>query len=206
MPSEPAFAPYMALAYVVVEIASRGALMRWLGRHLCRALILMDLGIYALLRKIVRPDYEVRGQCDQRGVCCQHIVSDPPRWLKRGWPLRLYVAFHATWHNFFVVARGPNDEVIFSCNHLQSDGRCGIWRFRPRLCRDYPLRPIFGIPKVLPGCGFVVVPRRVAQMQRRPALRVLNPRFAVHHPTPPQRPPGELERPEDYHFVPSPPE
>jgi hypothetical protein len=195
------YSSLLILLYVGIELGCRGILIRSLGRWICRLFILFDLGIHRALRLIIRPAYEIKGSCDQRGVCCQHIIGDPPRFVKKTWLLRLYAGFHAMWHRFHVVGRGPNDELIFACGHLQTDGRCGIYRYRPRLCRDYPLRPFFGIPKVLPGCGYRVEPRRVAKMVKRPSLRVINPRVAVHHPTPPRRDPYAMDRPEDFHWA-----
>jgi hypothetical protein len=117
--------------------------------------------------------------------CCTLTVGDPPRWLKqKQWLLNLWIAMHQALHNFQPAARGPNDEVIFSCGYLQSNGRCGIYRFRPFLCRHYPVLPFFKEPAVLPGCGYCVLPRVVSKMRAHPRLPILNPRVAVHHPSP----------------------
>jgi hypothetical protein len=193
--------PYVTTACLLAEICSRFAASRFLFREAVRLLTEFDLGCMWALQKVIKPSYEIRGSCDKRGVCCKHIIGDPPRFIKKSFLLRLYAGYHAAMHRFAVVARGPNDELIFACGHLQTDGRCGIYRYRPRLCRHYPILPFFGMPKLLPGCGYTVVPRAVSRMQKRRSLPIVNPQVAVHHPTAPQRPAAELERPEDYHLV-----
>lgn len=190
------------LVLMGVEVCTRGRVLRTLWKEAIRAGILLDLACVRLLQRIIRPGYVLQGACDKRGVCCQHIIGDPPRAIKdRPRLLSLYARYHAVAHRFSVVARGPNDELIFSCGHLKSDGRCGIYRYRPRLCRNYPVVPFFGPPRVLPGCGYKIAARSVAAMQPRKSLPILNAVPAIHHPTPPQRPQGDLERPEDYHCV-----
>ena len=189
-------------AFILLEICSRAWGLRTLWKEAIRAGILLDLACVRLLQRVIRPGFVIQGACDKRGVCCQHIIGDPPRAVKdRPRLLALYARYHALAHRFSVVARGPNDELIFSCGHLKSDGRCGIYRYRPRLCRNYPVLPFFGAPRVLPGCAYKIAPRVVAAMQPRKSLHILNPVPAIHHPTPPQRPAGDLERPEDYHCV-----
>jgi hypothetical protein len=184
--------------FMGVEALSRAAVTRWLWRELLRLFVLADLAAVRLVQKIVPPRYELRGACDQRGVCCTQIVGNPPRFVKRGRLIHLFAWYHQIMHNFHVVARGTDDELIFRCGHLQTDGRCGIYRHRPRLCRNYPVLPWFGPPRLLPGCGFQVVPRG---LKAHPRLPILNATVAVHHPTPPRRPGGTGELPEDYHWV-----
>jgi hypothetical protein len=99
--------------------------------------------------------------------------------------LGVFLAWHRLAHNFHLAGRGPNGQVILACGHLRADGRCGIYRWRPLLCRNYPAVPFFDPPPLLPGCGFHAVPRVVVQMKDRPSLPIVNPQVAVHHPSPP---------------------
>jgi len=43
--------------------------------------------------------------------------------------------------------------VVFSCGYLKGDV-CGIYRWRPVMCRRYPQPRYFGKPTFLPGCGY----------------------------------------------------
>ncbi len=195
------FGVFAALALLIYEIATRARLTRLIWNELTRVFILFDLGCQRLVQRVVKPQYVLGGSCHKRGVCCRSIIGNPPNIIKKTWGLRLYAGYHALMHKFEVVGRTEDDGLIFSCGHLRSDGRCGIYRHRPRLCRNYPVLPFFGPPQLLPGCGYKIIPRAVAAMKPRVSLPIVNAHVAVHHPTPPKRGPAESERPEDYHRV-----
>jgi hypothetical protein len=177
--------PYTIAVYGAAEVATRGAVARRLWHEAMLPFIWLEIYAVKLVRFVYPPRFEIVGECHKRGTCCKSIIGNPPDWVKRGRWLQLFAAYHRVFHNFQVVARGPNDEVIFSCGHLRSDGRCGIYRYRPMLCRTYPVLPWFDAPKVLPGCGYQVAPRVVTAMKPRASLRIINPRVAVHHPARP---------------------
>ena len=190
------------LAFLVVELVGRFRLTRLLWRELARLVILFDLACMRLVQRLYPPRFVLRGGCHQRGACCKQILADPPRFIKNTRLVQLFATYHLVFHRFRTVARGPNGELVFSCGHLQTDGRCGIYRHRPRICRNYPVLPYFKAPQLLPGCGYVVVPRVVDAMQRPKSLPILNPIPAIHHPTPLPRAKDELgERFEDYELV-----
>lgn len=185
-------------AYGLIEVITRGAIVRRLWLESMRVFILMELGSMALVRRLVPPRYVVQGSCQKRGVCCQQILGDPPGFVKHSFLLTLWIGYHRFAHRFEPVARGPNDEVIFSCGHLQTDGRCDIYRYRPLLCRNYPVLPFYEPPKILPGCSFSVAPRVVVQMKKRKSLNIVNPVMSVHHPSPDSK--GETS-PEHFELI-----
>lgn len=191
----------VALVVLLAHECLRGArLTRRLAKEAMLALIRLDLLAVALVRRICPPRYEVVGACQRRGACCTQIVAHIPRRLAaRPWLLRAFVAMHRWVHNFHVVGRGPNEEVIFRCHYLTDGGKCGIYRFRPRLCRTYPLLPFFKPPQVLPGCGYRIKRRGLGHSARLP---IVSPHVGVHHPTPPTRPDDRvLEHEEDYRLI-----
>jgi hypothetical protein len=194
---------WIALALLLVvsglELWTRGAITRRVLREIARFFILMELGAMRLMRLLMPPKFVLLGQCYKSGACCKQLLADPPSFIKRTWLVRLFVAYHRVMHNFEPVALGPDDEIIFSCRHLQSDNRCAIYRFRPLLCRNYPVLPFFDPPRPLPGCGFRVAPRVVAKMKKRPSLRIVNPVTAVHHPSPAV--PSDEPLPEHFELV-----
>jgi len=166
----------------------------------CVAWVFINLELLALriIRMIVRPDFVVQGECLRCGACCEHIVGDPPKLIKNTKLLALYLAYHRVAHRFRPTHRGPNGEVIFSCGHLQNDGRCGIYRFRPLICRNYPVVPYYSVPGLLPDCTYTVAPRVVAEMKPRASLPIINSKIAVHHPTRLQPGPSAHD---DFHLV-----
>jgi len=189
----------LAVAFATFEVIGRFRMSRFVVREVVRVFVLMELAALRLVRFIYPPRFVLTGGCNMRGDCCTMIVGDPPRFVKdRPMLLGLFAAYHRVFHNFHVVNRGPDGELIFSCHYLTDHGRCGIYRHRPFICRNYPVVPWFAAPRPLPGCSYGIAPRVVSQMNERPALRILNPMVAVHHPT---RAGGRLreELPEDFH-------
>lgn len=176
----------LAIGFTLAELLSRGALTRFVLRHTVRMLTLSELLVLRVFRRILPPRYVLQGSCQQRGTCCTMIIGNPPRFIKkRPFLLGLFAGYHRVMHNFEVVRRGPEDELIFACGHLQTDGRCGIYRTRPFLCRNFPIQPFFVPPMILPGCGYRVVPRTLLRASKSPraSLPVLNQQLATHHPT-----------------------
>ena len=195
-----AFAVLVA-AVLAFEVLTRLRLTRLAFREIARVFVFMELGALWLVRRIYPPRYQLVGQCHMRGTCCTMIVGDPPRFVKaRPLLLGLFAAYHRVMHNFRVVNRGPDGELIFHCGYLQDDGRCGIYRYRPFLCRNYPVQTWFEPPRPLPGCGFAAAPRVVTKMRSRASLPILNPTVYVHHPTRAGGR-GREELPEDFRRV-----
>ncbi len=185
-------------ALAALELTRRGALTRRVVRELLVLFVRLELACLALVRLVVRPRFVLLGECHQRGVCCRQIVGDPPRLIRDTWLVRLFVAYHRMVHSFHPIGRGPNGEIIFSCGHLDAEGRCAIYHLRPFLCRNYPVLPFYAAPQLLPGCGFRAAPRVVVQMKNRARLPIVNPHVAVHHPTAPR---GSEALPEHFELV-----
>lgn len=168
-----------------------------------RALLLLDIACHRLVQKVSPPQHVLLGRCLRRGMCCRHIVGHPPAALRRRpWAMGLYLRYHALVHRFEAIARTDEGAVVFRCGHLTPAGKCGIYRYRPRVCRTYPLLPYFGAPRLLPGCGYRTTRREVAAMQPRRGLPVLNAHVSVHHPDPDHRGgAGAVEQADDFHLV-----
>jgi len=185
--------------FAVLELVLRGGITRRVWFEIVRFFAAFEMAMIALVRLAFPPRYRVLGSCVKCGSCCRQIVADPPRVMKRGALLWLFLAYHRVMHNFEVVGRGPeHDELVFSCGHLGTDGRCGIYWRRPFLCRAYPHRPYFVAPELLPDCSFAVAHRSVARMRRRVGLPLLAAGVSVHHPTRDHK--GE-SLPRDYEWV-----
>ena len=191
---------WAAWALALWEATHRFRLVRRLVREVLAAVTRLDLTAVALVRRLKPPRYALEGACQRRGDCCSQIVASPPRaMLRRPRVLALFVAMHRWAHNFHLRGRGPDGQLIFRCGYLQTDGKCGIYRFRPRLCRTYPVLPFFAPPKVLPGCGYRVKLRGMGHHRRLPIVEA---HVGMHHPTPPRRPNATaLEHEEDFRLV-----
>ncbi len=116
-----------------------------------------DKLIFRYQAVFLTPAYQRQGRCQQTGQCCRALGLAMPRWCLR-WPKLVVVLryWYALRYNF--EYQGLNDNVlIYRCRELLADNRCGIHRFKPKLCRDYP-QPLFkGLIHLHKGCGYVYV-------------------------------------------------
>lgn len=192
------------LGLICHEIVTRLGLSKRLLREVATLFTRLDLAAVSWVRKARPPRYAIVGACQRRGACCTQIVADPPRVVKQTPVLfHAFAGFHKLLHNFSLVGRGPDGQLVFRCGFLRADGRCGIYRLRPRLCRTYPLLPFFDAPKILPGCGYRVVLRGLGA---HAGLPIVEPHVGTHHPTPPTRDDDHaLEHAEDFILVGPPP-
>ncbi len=174
----------LMILILLVEAVTHGNISRFILHSFLRAFAVMEVSALKLVQRILPPRYPVVGECIKCGRCCKEIVFHAPKWIQKSRTMELFLAYHRAIHNFKVVGRGNQGEVIFSCNYLKSDNRCGIHTWRPFLCRNFPLQPWFEPPKILPYCSYQVAARPVTQMRSHPRLRVLNTPVAVHHPSP----------------------
>jgi len=198
LPSPPLLLTVAILAFILHECVTLGRITRWLMRFPYVFFIYLELGAIAAVRKAVQPRFVLMGDCHQCGDCCRSILGVPPGFVRKTRLINAYLWYHRVAHRFSPVGVGPNDEILFECGHLQSDGRCGIYWHRPFLCRNYPLLPLYQTPALLPSCSFQIAPRVVAQMRPHPRLPVLNSQVAVHHPTSHR---SGLPEAEDFHHV-----
>lgn len=187
---------WLTTGFVLVELATRGLVTRRVLSAVSVSFIVFELAVVRLYRLVVRPRYAVIGECQRCGSCCRSIIADPPRLIKATPPLlQLFAAFHRVAHNFSVVGRGPNGELVFACGYVQTDERCGIYWRRPFICRNYPLVPYYEAPQLLPECSYRVVHASLAHRTLAPrgTLPILDPYVAVHHPTPMGKGPAQPE-------------
>jgi Fe-S-cluster containining protein len=101
-----------------------------------------------------KPEYERRGGCQGVGACCKKVGMVLPAFLtKRNWAVRYFSWWHDYRYNFNYLGQ-VDAMLVYECRYLTKDNRCSIYRFRPRLCREYPKEQLWGFPKVHKGCGF----------------------------------------------------
>jgi hypothetical protein len=128
---------------------------------ICRKLVLTYLIADNALtnffsKTIFRPKYYLTGKCLQCGQCCRQIYlrAGDDR-MNSGFFDRLSVNW-LKWAAGFNLLRIDKEDkfYVFSCNKQLSDGRCGDYKWRLPLCRNYPIMDNFKEPVFLPGCGF----------------------------------------------------
>ena len=131
------------------------SVIRWPIRIMILPFVLLDLGIQQMVLKFIRPPFRQEGHCYQRGNCCFYILLPEPK----GVIPRLFYFWYTQVNGFFLRKPEPIETedgkmVIMGCRYLQKDGRCGHYRMRPSICRQWPMIEYFGHPRILKGCGF----------------------------------------------------
>ena len=101
-----------------------------------------------------KPEYIRRGQCQHSGTCCRHLgMQIPEPWMRRPWLVRYLVWWHRYRFNFQYL--GKTEEIlIYECDYITKGNLCSIYKWRPRLCRDFPKVQLWGFSKLHRGCGF----------------------------------------------------
>ena len=103
---------------------------------------------------IWKPEYVRKGNCQLTGQCCRAIGMEVPQWaLRRPKVLHWVKKWHHLRYNFTFV--GIKDRLlVYECNYLTAKNTCGIQKFKPKLCRDFPQNRVYGFSKLHKGCGF----------------------------------------------------
>lgn len=98
--------------------------------------------------------YEVIGTCKKCGKCCKEIRA---KGMKNENDLRLMQLIFPWYKRFFILNKDENGELILSCKHLNTDGSCNVYKFRPFVCRNYPKRIINSNLDMPDGCSYKIV-------------------------------------------------
>jgi Fe-S-cluster containining protein len=99
--------------------------------------------------------YERTGACIRSGTCCELIAMEPPRLaLRRPRLLASLLRLGEVLYPFR-YERMDDGMALYTCHNFDRERRvCLNYRFRPRICREYPPVPIYGRLYFNKGCGF----------------------------------------------------
>jgi Fe-S-cluster containining protein len=117
----------------------------------------LDSLVEGVLKRTAGSRYERTGHCLKTGECCELISMEAPAFAYR-WPriLGLFLRLGEIVYPFRLHARA-GDEFLYTCENFDRQRRvCKNYRFRPKICRDYPAFGYFSKPSFFKGCGFGV--------------------------------------------------
>ena len=119
-----------------------------------------------IVQLIFPPRWKIEGKCKRCGECCYLIgLSTPNRLAKRPWIKKTLIWWQENINRFKfedVVEEKETDLswFLYSCNRITTEGLCGDYRHRPRICREYPQLPQYKMPDIVHNCGFKAAPRK----------------------------------------------
>lgn len=133
---------------VLAPLVALARMLWWLGQFI-------DGLAERLIKCFVRTRYERTGGCLKTGQCCEVIVMVPPDSMRR-WPrLRLLIAKAGEVLYPFRLRGMEDDGFVYTCYNFDTERRiCLNYRFRPKVCRDYPEVGFYTRPYFYKGCGF----------------------------------------------------
>ena len=125
-------------------------------RKFVLASILADNYITNLAKKPFRSKWGLEGSCKKCGRCCLDISLEiNPALLKSRFTIDVVVRW-VSWIFNFYFKRIEYDKhfLVFGCKNLNEDGTCGDYKWRPNICRNYPIVDYFDEPALFDTCGF----------------------------------------------------
>ncbi|MGN0192173.1 MAG: YkgJ family cysteine cluster protein [Candidatus Gastranaerophilaceae bacterium] len=111
--------------------------------------------IYEILSYFVpeRQTYKITGHCKQCGKCCNYMYSKDTYSEKE---FKIMQFFNPAYRRFYIKGKDEEGNLIFACKDVTADGKCSVYKRRPRVCRNYPAK-ILTFPVILhEGCGYKV--------------------------------------------------
>lgn len=130
-------------------------------RKFVLAFVILDNYLTNLTKRFFPKRYKLAGKCRQCGNCCRQIVlTMTPAQIRS----KLFTDLSVRWTSWLFGFRlleidHEDHSLVFDCRNQTLEGKCGVYCWRPNVCRNYPLVDYFDEPKFLPGCGFTAVKR-----------------------------------------------
>jgi Fe-S-cluster containining protein len=125
-------------------------------RKLVMSFIILDNHITNLVKRPFRTKWKLSGKCNKCGICCQEIMLDiHPNLLKSRFTTDIIVRWLSWAFNFYLKDIDEKKyKLIFGCKTLRKNGTCGDYKWRPNICRNYPIVDFFDEPSLFKTCGY----------------------------------------------------
>jgi len=120
------------------------------------SLALTDNIVSNLAKSPFRTKWCLEGKCNKCGKCCQEIgLKIDPRLLSSKFITNIIVRWISWLFDFYLIGIDHKRlYLFFGCKHKMPDGTCGVYKWRPSVCRNYPIIDYFEEPALFPECGY----------------------------------------------------
>jgi hypothetical protein len=118
--------------------------------------VLLDYWLYRLVKSPIKTKWVLTEKCGKCGKCCKEIkLYIEPKMLSSKFVSNMVIAW-TSWLFNFKLKRIDYDrsDLVFECKTLGPDGTCMDYKWRPSVCRSYPLVDYFEEPALFSICGY----------------------------------------------------
>ncbi len=148
--------------------------IRWSLRILILPFLYLEVAAEKTARLIIPPPFKPVGTCKRRGNCCHYILLPEVK----GFLGKLLFFWHTEVFGFYPRTKDPYEYegkpiTVMGCRYLKKNGSCSRYFFRPKVCRSWPIIEIFGVPRILKGCGYQAKVKN-SYAKKYPQLKILN--------------------------------
>lgn len=133
--------------------------MKW-WQYGLRAVHLTDNFCERLVKRVLFGwihTHRLSGECLQCGDCCEQIgVGYSYHWEITHWIPRLIIRWFELIYPFHFIGFLEKENVmVFTCTEFDGETRkCRSHKWRPAICRNYPLVKYFKRPDIFMHCGY----------------------------------------------------
>ena len=129
---------------------------RTMIRRLVLCFVMADNFIFNLVKKPFKTKWILEGKCRKCGRCCRDIgMKIDPRLLQSSLITDIIVRW-ISWLFNFELKHIEYDSllIVFTCKKSTPEGTCGDYKWRPNICRNYPIVDYFDKPGLFDTCGY----------------------------------------------------
>lgn len=125
-------------------------------RKFVLSFVLADNFVSNLARKPFRSRWRLEGSCNKCGKCCKEIhMKIEPLLLKDGFIREVVIRWVSWLFNFYLLRMDDErNYLVFGCRSFRADGLCKEYKWRPNVCRNYPIVDFFEEPVLFNTCGY----------------------------------------------------
>jgi len=129
-------------------------------KHLFGFLEKISLYVRKWIAKKQGKSYIRVGKCNKCGFCCTMLTL-----CIEGKPITKEEEFEhlkevfPEYTRFYIIGRDEDGHLLFTCKYLTEDFKCGDYKNRPQICREYPDQQLLTKGGILVSkCGYKFIP------------------------------------------------
>lgn len=125
-------------------------------RRIVMCFVIADNWVTRLSRSFIKSKWVLDGKCNKCGKCCQEIkLYIDPKLANNNITYNIIVWWVSWLFRFDLIGIDrERSDLIFTCKMVSKDGKCTDYKWRPNICRNYPIVDYFDEPVTFKTCGY----------------------------------------------------